>query len=293
MNESSSDPNCFLIVSHVNVIQIVYNTEVFHDSSILDYLNSTMNFSKHIIIFYFSFFPMLAMSTTIDLYGEDNYPPFSNKEKNGLSHKVIQAAYNAVNVEVNFITMPFVRIIKMLDENQALGGFNLIKTHNIDDKYLFANSPIYVVKTYFYYLKNKPLPIKKISDLNNKAFTVGQVRGFMYEKEFLDLSFSRYEAGTEEQLVAMLASGRIDAAYITREAELYYRKKLNIAENKIDYLRDVGVYDVPLYLAFNKKHPDAKKYLKAFNEGMVIINNNGVLKKIIDTFNHELLSNIN
>lgn len=230
----------------------------------------------------------MATAQTIELYGEDNYPPFSNKQKNGLSHQVIQAAYNAVGIDVDFIAMPFARIVKMLDNNKALGGFNVIKTSQDKNKYLFSKFPIYTVKTYFYYLKSKPLQVSKLSDLNDPSLIVGEVRGFMYEKEYLDLTFSRYQVGTEEQLVALLTLGRIDAAYITREVELYYRRKLNIDDDKIDFLPDIGVYQVPLHLAFNKKHPDAQQNAQAFNDGMAIIKSNGVYSEIIKVFNREL-----
>jgi hypothetical protein len=70
-------------------------------------------------------------STTSDttyLYGENIYLPLSVQQQKGLSKKEIQASFNAVNMNVNFKSMPFIRIIKMLDENRILGGFNLIKT---------------------------------------------------------------------------------------------------------------------------------------------------------------------
>ena len=237
---------------------------------------------------YFTVFFATSASVTIELHGEDNYPPFSDKQKNGLSHQIIQAAYNAVDIDVNFVSMPFARIMKMLDNNMALGGFNVVKTSQDEEKYLFTKSPIYTVKTHFYYLKSKPLQVKQLSDLNDPSLVVGEVTGFMYEKEFLNLTFSRHKVRTEEQLVEMLALGRIDAAYITKEAELYYRKKLNIADDQIGFLKDIGVYVVPLHLAFNKQHLDAKKYAKFFNKGMNMIKNNGIYSEIVRNFNGEI-----
>jgi len=240
--------------------------------------------TKIFIILLLSTLLSSVSAETIELLGEDNYPPFSNSTQNGLSNQVITAAYQAVGINIKFIAMPFARVTKYVLNNRALGGFNIIKVSGAENDFLFPQNPIYQVHTHYYFNTDSSFEIKKSSDLDNKNLLVGQVIGFMYSPEFYQRLFTRHEAQSEQQLINMLWIGRIDSAYITREAEFYYRKKLNIPDKAVYFLPAIGAQEVPLYLAFNKHHPKAKHYAEKFDDGIRIIKENGQYQKIIKSF---------
>jgi polar amino acid transport system substrate-binding protein len=61
---------------------------------------------------------------SIKLAAENSWPPYSDKNGSGISKEIIQAAYNSVNVTVEFIVVPYARALKMAKLGQVDGAFN-------------------------------------------------------------------------------------------------------------------------------------------------------------------------
>lgn len=208
---------------------------------------------------------------TIKLYSEENYDPLSNKTHTGLAQKIVKAAYKAASIEVEFISLPFARLLKTIKYGNAVGGLNLIKTGDANNHFVFPKSPIYTVHTHFYFKKNSKYIINQLTDLDNANIVIGQVNGFMYSTKFNERKFSRYKVQTEEQLVKMLWLDRVDGIYITKELMEFYCKNLKISADDFYFLPNIGKKEVPLYVAFNNKNLKAHYFASKFDEGLAAI----------------------
>lgn len=218
------------------------------------------------------------------ILNEDNYFPFSGSNE-GISVEIVKLAYSRAGTEVTFKSLPFARLVKMVENGSALGGLNIIKEGYAKDKFLFPRHPIMRVHTHYFYNIKAPLKAKKLKDLDNKELVVGEVLGFMYAQHHLDRTFTRLKSNSEEQLLSMLKHQRLDAAYITKELACFYSKQNN-SPLLADYgfLRDVGAHNVDMYLAFNKSHEQAVEAAALFDKGMDIIIKSGELNALLSKY---------
>lgn len=182
---------------------------------------------------------------------------------------------------MEFISLPFARLLETIKRDGTLGGFNIIKIEG-DDDFMFPKLPIYTVSTQYYFKKRFNYKIRKLTDLDNINIVIGQVIGFMYSKDFNKRKFSRYRVQSEEQLLKMLWLDRLDGIYITKELMEFYCKSLKIPLNAFYSLSDIGKKNVPLYLAFNKKNLKASYYASKFDEGLRALKATGQYETIIE-----------
>jgi len=233
---------------------------------------------KSLIIITICFITLLvcpAHAETIELYAEDSYSPFSNPDGSGIVNKVVIAAYREVGIDVKIRIIPFVRIVKWLGEGKGLGGFSAVKTPDSEDKFIFGEQPVYQVTTKFFYATKRPIEVKSEKDLNNSRLQVGEVNGYMYHPEYYQYKFKRQKAQSEERLIKMLLLGRVDLAYITEKVIDYHLSLMKLPRESLKSISSIGVVSVPLYVAFNKKHPKAKYYAKMLDKGLLKLKESG------------------
>lgn len=64
-------------------------------------------------ILFFTMCQICVAQESIVLAVENSWSPFSDTNGNGISKDIIQAAYNSVDTEVEFIAVPYARALKM------------------------------------------------------------------------------------------------------------------------------------------------------------------------------------
>jgi len=233
---------------------------------------------KSLLIFSVCFIALFSyplQAETIELYAEDSYTPFSNPDGSGIVNKLVIAAYREVGIKVKVRTVPFVRIVKWLEEGKGLGGFSAVKTPDGEAKFIFGEQPVYQVTTKFFYAAKRPIEILSERDLNNIRLQVGEVNGYMYHPEYYQYKFKRQKAQSEERLIKMLLLGRIDLAYITEKVIDYQLSVMGLPRETLSSISSIGVVSVPLYVAFNKQHPKAKYYAEMLDKGLLKLKETG------------------
>lgn len=221
-----------------------------------------------------------VLAKNILLINELNYPPFSTEDA-GLSLDIVEAAYKAVDINVNFNSAPFARLVKMVESGEALAGFNIIREDYAEDQFIFPKSPIYSVTTQYYHHTDHPLAVNNNQTFKNKSLRVGDVIGFMYNQAHLTREFNHFRSNTEKQLLDMLIAKRLDAAYITKEVVCYLGKSSPKYLKKLSAISQFGQHQVDLYLAFNKQHLQAKNLAALFERGLNIIKSNGTYHQLV------------
>lgn len=222
------------------------------------------------------------------ILAENDFVPFSTPEGKGLSNEIVKEAFKAVNINAKIDVFPFARIMLMVKDGKAIGGFNAVPTDETKPDYLFGKEPIYTTHMSFYYNNEAPVVINSKEDISAKitaSTKVGDVLGYIYPPEYVKLKDSKAfiveSVNSDEILIKKLAAKGNKLALMTVEVANYHIQKLGM-KDKIGY----GKYSwsAPLYIAFSKKHPKANYYLEQFDKGMALIKSNGLYKKILDKY---------
>ena len=206
---------------------------------------------------------------SITLAAESSWPPYSDKNGNGISKDIIQAAYNSVNVDVEFIVVPYARALKMTQLGQVDGAFNVTKQASTIDTFNFGNTAIFQASASFYYHNDYTMNFISTNEIPNKT-SVGVIIGYEYGDNY-DANKSRFseiKVANQTQLIELLRKKRIDVAIMFDEVAKSKLKKMRLSldaikKGEINHTSDI-------YVAFSKLK-DTKKAMKLLDKGLVNI----------------------
>ena len=101
--------------------------------------------------------PVQSSSQSITLAAEDSWPPFANQFGQGISHRLIAAAFKQSQVEVNSLVVPYSRALMMAEKGAVDGVFNVTREASTEQRFVFGNTPLFVAKASFYQRNQRPL----------------------------------------------------------------------------------------------------------------------------------------
>ena len=234
-------------------------------------------------------FASRGMAEEVVILAENEFVPFSNSEGKGLSNEIVREAFKAVNIDANIKVFPFARLMDMVKNGEAVGGFNAVPTDDTKSDYLFGKEPIYTSHMNFYYNVSDPVQIDAEADIaakiSSQKMAVGDVVGYIYPPEYVKMKDSKAlmveSVNSDEILIKKLAAKRNKVALMTVEVANYHINNLGL-KDKIGYGK--YTWEAPLFIAFSKKHPKAQYYLEQFDKGMAMIKSNGVYHKILSNY---------
>lgn len=113
-----------------------------------------------------------------------------------------------------------------------------------------------------------------------KGQTVGVVRGYALQKDLIDSGAEVMEVVDDAQLVKVLSSRRVDAAYTYRDVFRYHARQLAASES-FDY-HPVRVE--PYYLCLSRAVPGAAELMPRFNRGLQDLRQQGQYQRIWDSY---------
>jgi len=224
---------------------------------------------KLLILILFFISPSISANETITLAAENSWPPYSDKNGNGISKDIIQAAFNAVNVNVEFITVPYARALKMAENGQVDGAFNVTKQKSTIEKFNFGEVPIFKVAASFYYHNDSKLNFSAVNDIP-KEISVGVIIGYEYgdNYEVYKDQFKVVKVANQFQLIGLLLNKRIDMAIMFDDVAKIKLHKMglkydDIRKGKVNHISDI-------YVAFSKVK-DTNKAMKLLDKGLTKI----------------------
>lgn len=221
------------------------------------------------VIFILSIYQDCAALESITLAAEDSWPPYSDKSGNGISKNIIQAAYNSVNVEVEFIAVPYARAIKMTELGQVYGAFNVTKQKSTIEIFNFGQTPILQVTASFYYHNNSAMNFISTNEIP-KETSVGVIIGYEYGDNYEENKsrFNEIRVSNQEQLIQLLRKKRIDVAIMFDEV---VKSKLEKMGLNLDDIRKGQInHKSDIYVAFSKSK-NTKNAMKLLDEGLLNI----------------------
>ena len=226
-----------------------------------------MNFFKHFFTIAALTVAQYSTAESITLAVENSWPPFADKNGNGISKKIIQAAYNSVNINVEFIAVPYARALRMVEQGQVDGAFNVTKQKSTLEKFHFGEVPILKTSASFYYHIDSAMNFLSTSEML-KDTSVGVIIGYEYGDNYERNKhrFKEVKVANQAQLIQLLRKKRIDVAIMFDEV---VKSKLENMKLSLDDIRKGHInHESDIHVAFSKAK-DTAKAMQLLDKGLL------------------------
>jgi len=230
-----------------------------------------MKVTVNIIALFFLFTAELFAKERILLGVENSWPPYSDSDGNGISKDIITKAFNAVDLEVEFVVLPYARALKMTKDGTLDGAFNVTKQISTIKQFNFHDNPFLKASASFYYPPNSLLNYQSLVEIPDDMI-IGLIIGYEYGDDYEKhrQRFNEVRLTKQSQIIEMLQSNRIDMAIMFDEVAAYSLQQSNLPSSTIKQGAINHISDI--YIAFSKSR-DTDNIIKAFESGLKKINN--------------------
>lgn len=233
--------------------------------------------------------PPQAGQAIVRIGAEDDWYPYSGARQGkavGMVPELVLAAYAAVGVKVELVSLPYARCMKLAATSHLLGCFDTLRNRMVENQYRWAKQPLLRARLNIYALAGSPQgkdagpEVRRevqLADLRGKLVAV--TNGYEYGEAFDGDTTMRRDVGTSDLFALQkLVRGRVDFALVydrivdvllAEHAELRGRVKV------------VGTLIEPdIYLSFAPAYPDVVRYIALFDDGLTRIKQNGEYARI-------------
>ncbi|MFT7772252.1 substrate-binding periplasmic protein [Roseateles sp.] len=218
----------------------------------------------------------------VTIGAENDWFPYSGERDGraqGMTVELVTAAFAAMGVEVKFELLPYARCMAQTRNGMLAGCFNTTRTALIENDYLWPAKPMFNERFLIYARADDPHtgPPLQVRDLEGQQVAV--TRGYEYGSEFdANPRVLRVVTSHDENNFQVVLRGR---ARYTLAPEANTRALLVRRPEMVGQFKVVGALSYfGIYTTFSRQHPDARAALAAFDEGMRVINANGVARAI-------------
>ncbi|UUO24816.1 amino acid ABC transporter substrate-binding protein [Colwellia sp. M166] len=228
-----------------------------------------------VIIYIFLLFAAKSYAKEVIMLGvENSWPPYSDSDGNGISKDIITKAFRAVELEVEFVVLPYARALKMTKDGILDGAFNVTKQISTIKQFNFHDVPFLKASASFYYPPNSSLDYQRLADIPDDII-IGLIIGYEYGDDYEKhrQRFNEVRLAKQSQIIEMLQSKRIDMAIMFDEVAAYSLQQLNLSSSVIKQGAINHISDI--YIAFSKSR-DTDNIIKAFESGLKKLNNEAV-----------------
>jgi polar amino acid transport system substrate-binding protein len=225
----------------------------------------------------------MAQPRTVVIGAEDDWYPYSaevNGRPEGITVELVTAAYRAVGIEVKLESVPYVRCMAQTKSGRLMACFNTTRTVQIENDYAWPARPMFDERFLIWARADLPAPKAgglQVRDLEGQQVAV--TRGYEYGSEFDgNPRIERVVTSHDENNFRLLLKGRATYTLAPEiNTRLLFKRQPDLA-GKFKVVGQLSAYG--LYTAFSKRHPQSAEMLAAFDEGMKIIQANGVARAI-------------
>jgi len=234
---------------------------------------------------------LLLLLLTLSVYAKETlilstgeWPPYtSEKDPNArVVQTLITETYKLANIDVLYKYYPWKRALRKAEDIEVDGSLPWSRTESREKLFYYSKKPIVNTRTVFFHLKSLDFKWETFEDL--KKYRIGANLGYkttaVLEKNNLKLEL----VATEEQNFKKMFLGRIDitpssffVGYYIINKIFPQSKAMTFTNTTKQLLPENGVY-----LLIPKKHPNAKKLIKIFDEAFDKLVKSGMYDKIID-----------
>ncbi|MCL1088258.1 transporter substrate-binding domain-containing protein [Shewanella profunda] len=224
---------------------------------------------------------LAAPINTVTLAAEDGWPPFANQLGQGISHRLIQAAFKQSHIEVNSLVVPYSRALMMAEKGAVDGVFNVTREASTEQRFVFGQIPLFVATASFYQKKQKPI-LANNKWMLPKGTVVGVIKSYEYGDDFPKLvkqqQLNIVTVANQQQLINLLLIGRIDTALMFDMVAKENLHKMGVSDEIVPIFHN---HSSDIYLAFSKENPQAALLAQALDEGIIQLKHSGQYQQLL------------
>lgn len=219
---------------------------------------------------------------------ENDWYPYSAERQGraqGMTVELVTAAFMAMGIEARFEVLPYARCMAQTRSGALVACFNTTRTALIENDYLWPARPMFQERFLIYARADDPHPGPPLQVRDLEGQTVAVTRGYEYGSEFdANARIQRVVTTHDENNFLLLLRGR---ARYTLAPDANTRLLLQRHPELAGKFKVVGALSYfGIYTTFSRRHPDAPRALAAFDEGMRLINANGLARAIQERWRH-------
>jgi|TARA_Y100001968_G_scaffold308371_1_gene327096 polar amino acid transport system substrate-binding protein len=204
---------------------------------------------------------------TFTFAAEDSWPPFAMADGSGLSRNIIERALSYSGSSATFITVPYARALKMAENGQVDGAFNVTLQKNTLQRFVFGSEPLFQVKASFYYPKGSTFnyaSVDKFPGGINIALITGYEYGDSYEAH--RKRFKEVRVASQRQIINMLRENKVHMAIMFDAVASYTLAAMQLPQDAIRKGELNHISDI--YVAFSPKAENLEAKIALFDEGL-------------------------
>lgn len=211
-----------------------------------------------------------------------DYPPYilvdgGSHEVKGIDVDTTRAAFASQGVTVQFQVMPWLRIVKSMEQGLIAGTVSCSQRPGREDYMLFSDSISSVTRSL---VSKKSLDVSQIYSLVDTAnFSMVGVEGWGMQQQLASLNLAHQTAPDIASAIKTVRFRNVDLLYMAEYPALYYIHQLQVAQDlKVTPIPNEEA--LPLYLCISKHYPNAEAILKTMNDGLQHIKESGQYDQI-------------
>ncbi len=218
---------------------------------------------------------------------EDDWYPYTASRDGviqGMSVDIVKATFAACGTPVELVAYPYARCMRQTLQGELAGCFNTAPDARIGVDYRLPREPLFSADILLWALRENAEPVNDLESLRSRRVAV--TLGYEYGDAFDGLrDLQRIPVRKDLNGFLMLAHHRVDYVVAYRDtAEHLFRETPSLQGR----FAAVGVVNRPLlYLSFSRRHPQAERLLRCFEEGMQRIRADGRYQAILRHWRHE------
>lgn len=220
----------------------------------------------------------------------NNFPPYAwqeNGKPTGIDIEIIQALAKHTGKSISIEQMPAKRVILMIQNGSADGGFAAFKNPSRLKMAHFIDPPIHLSTYQIFVRTGEDFSFNKIQDLSGKV--IGKNRGFHISEEFSKASkdklFEIVEVSAMKQNISMLEKGRLDAFIGNQHEVSYMLKQLGLLEKIVPLSNPIRTpQSAHLMISRSAKITDKEKTIKQLSNALQKMKENGTFDSIYEKY---------
>lgn len=215
----------------------------------------------------------------IHIAAEDNWPPFSDSQGQGLSGQLVKAAFATQGYHITTVVVPYARALYSTRQGDTDACWNVTRQQNTEQEFTLHKIPLFTADSSFYYYQ-QPQSYPSVAQIPDGA-VVGVILGYEYGDLYEQHKhrFHLVQVSTHTQLIGLLNSGKLDLAIFFDDVLRYYLQQERIKAQNIH--RGQLNYRSEIYLAFSKDNPQSIKRAEALDAGITQLKKSGVYQQLL------------
>ena len=215
-----------------------------------------------------------------------NWPPYaaSYLPNNGFTTEIITEAFRRTGYDVQISFLPWKRALLLAEQGKMDAVFSAYDSKERREKFIFSD-PYVISQTVFCARKDSEIEYAGLEGL--KPYRIGVVRSYVNSPEFDAADFLHKEVGNSDIMnLKKLLAGRLDLIVIDKFTAIYLLKNdptILGDINSVRFLSPPLLYN-PTHILFSKKLDKHEEYVKAFNEGLQRMIDDGTYEHIMTTY---------